>query len=91
MGILYPLEDYQIWAKRYDIEIKTIRCEKCGKAITTSKPFALGKLRGLLAEKHGCGEKCLASVVFHGESLSRFHSFSKIKRKDRFFNRLGFE
>ena len=47
MGILYPVEDYETWAKRYDIEIKTIRCDKCGKAITTSKPFALGKLRGL--------------------------------------------
>lgn len=89
MGILYPLEDYQIWAKRYDIEIKTIRCEKCGKAITTSKPFALGKLRGLMAEKHGCEEKCLASVVFHGESLQRLNSRNLFRKKERSFNRLG--
>ena len=83
MGILYPLEDYQIRAKRYDIEIKTIRCEKCGKAITTSKPFALGKLRGLLAEKHGCEEKCLASVVFHGESIKKYNSYSLFKKREK--------
>ncbi len=89
MGILYPLEDYQSWAKRYDIEIKTIRCEKCGKAITTSKPFALGKLRGLIAENHGCGDKCLASVVFHKESFKHFNVYSVFKRKDKVFHRLG--
>ncbi len=83
MGILYPVEDYETWAKRYDIEIKTIRCDKCGKAITTSKPFALGKLRGLLAENHGCEEKCLASVVFHGSHFSKLNSDLSQKRKTR--------
>lgn len=83
MGILYPVEDYEVWAKRYEIEIKTIRCDKCGKAITTSKPFALGKLRGLLAEKHGCEEKCLASVVFHGKQWVNFNTDSSSKRKTR--------
>jgi len=58
MGILYPVEDYETWAKRYDIEIKTIRCDKCGKAITTSKPFALGKWSGEpTLEKVGFSQK----------------------------------
>ncbi|APJ03439.1 hypothetical protein [Silvanigrella aquatica] len=88
MAILYPIEDYHLWAKRYDIEIKTIHCEKCGKSVTTSKPFALGKLRGLMAEKHGCEDKCIASVVFHGSSLNKYSSKSLIKKKDKTFNRL---
>ncbi|MGY3804177.1 hypothetical protein ACWNT8_08970 [Pigmentibacter ruber] len=89
MGILYPIEDYEIWAKRYDIEIKTIRCDKCGKAITTSKPFALGQLRGLLAENHGCEGKCLASVVFHGNQLKKIEGMlnqKKKAKKSRFIN-----
>lgn len=89
MGILYPLEDYHIWANRYDIEIKTIRCEKCGKAITTSKLFALGKVRRFISEKHGCEEKCLASVVFYGESLKKLNVYSIIKRKVKIFSKLG--
>lgn len=64
MGILYPLENYKTWAKRYDIEIKSAYCIKCGKTIITSIPFALGKLRGLIADAHECETKSFVSVVF---------------------------
>lgn len=47
--------DGQRWAKRYGIEPASAACYHCGEELTTTLPFALGCLRGLVAPKCACG------------------------------------
>lgn len=49
--------DPKRWAERYDIEPFTHPCSKCGALLTTTLPFAMGTLRGLLAPVCACGNK----------------------------------
>lgn len=43
------------WARRYDIAPFTHPCHDCGRPLTTSRPFAAGKMRGLAAPPCECG------------------------------------
>jgi hypothetical protein len=43
------------WASRFDIEPASAPCGDCGRTLTTSLPFAVGKLRGLVAPTCTCG------------------------------------
>ena len=43
------------WAKRYDIEPFSHECHECGETLTTSVPFVVGELRGLVAPTCDCG------------------------------------
>lgn len=55
-SVLYPQISTFIWAKRYNLSIKSKTCVKCGLELTTTKPFASGKWRGLISEEHECGQ-----------------------------------
>lgn len=41
--------------RRHGLERFTYPCDQCGAPLTTSEPFALGALRGLVAPDCACG------------------------------------
>lgn len=43
------------WARRWGIEPFTFPCSQCERDLTTSIPFAVGALRGLVAPRCACG------------------------------------
>ncbi len=45
------------WAKRHGIEPFTAPCYVCERPLTTSVPFAYGRLRGLKAPACECGDE----------------------------------
>ena len=53
---LYPVVDVDVWASRYNITLKPIKCLKCGIDVELTKPFAVGTWRGVTSVEHGCGE-----------------------------------
>jgi len=66
------------WAARYDIEPFAHPCHDCGKPLTTSIPFAVGELRGLLAPACACGNTntpyCLVRDPRFGDLLQKENS-----------------
>jgi hypothetical protein len=64
--MLKPLEDHASWARRYGINIKTLRCRFCDRVFETTVPVAYGRWRGLETPDHGCGEQ---SIMFAGVEL----------------------
>jgi len=45
------------WAARYELEPSTHPCYVCGEPLTTSQPFAIDSLRGLVAPPCTCGNQ----------------------------------
>jgi len=45
------------WAERWGIEPFSHPCNECGLLLTTSVPFAVGTLRGLVAPRCVCGNE----------------------------------
>lgn len=43
------------WAARWQLEPFTTACRRCKAPLTTSLPFAIGELRGLVAPQCSCG------------------------------------
>jgi len=62
------------WAARYEIEPSTHPCYDCGEPLTTSIPFAIGQLRGLVAPACACGNKstpyCVVRDPRYGDLLT---------------------
>lgn len=54
---LFPKVDAQKWAHLYNLEIKTVPCQKCGELQTLNVPIAFGTKRGFQAELHSCGPR----------------------------------
>lgn len=52
--MLYPIEDSELWAQRYNLKIEKSFCLKCKKEITINIPFASKNIRGFKSEDHGC-------------------------------------
>lgn len=62
----------EVWCARYDLEPYTRPCSDCGEPCTTTRPFALGTLRGLAAPPcTKCGNErtpfCLVRDPKHGD------------------------
>lgn len=53
--VLYPAEDCQIWAARYQLSMDPHECSNCGVPQFPIKPFATSTWRGLQAVMHECG------------------------------------
>lgn len=66
--------DARRWAKRHDLEPFTHPCGACGEPLTTSIPFAVGTLRGLVAPACRCGNTvtpyCVVRDRRHGDLFS---------------------
>lgn len=54
---LFPKVSATKWAKRYNIEIRSRPCQKCGITQKTTIPWASKDWRGLVAPIHECGEE----------------------------------
>ena len=67
----YPPEK---WAKRFDIEPFTHACRECKRPMTTTLPFFLGQLRGLMSPPCPCGSDhqpyCVVRDPRFGDLLS---------------------
>jgi len=78
-SIIYPIVAADKWAKKYSIFVESHPCEKCGKILFPTIPFATGRWRGLISEPHGCGEEynlsisTKATAVERQELMSYFH------------------
>lgn len=60
---LYPQVDAEAFAAMHKINLKPIKCPKCGQEFTPSVAFCTKAWRGLKCEEHGCGEDYAAFVV----------------------------
>jgi hypothetical protein len=62
----------EAWAARWDLEPYTRPCSECGQPLTTTRPFAVGALRGLACPPCPCGNEatpyCL--VAAEGDLLA---------------------
>lgn len=54
--MLFPVEDKEWWAEKYNIKPQTGVCQKCGNSIEIDVPFADGEIRGFISKNDGCGE-----------------------------------
>lgn len=54
--MLFPVEDYKEFAKKYDLRIKEGFCPKCKKPLITNIPFFIKGYVGLKSADDGCGE-----------------------------------
>jgi hypothetical protein len=45
------------WCARHDLEPYTRPCSRCGAGLTTTIPFAVGQMRGLMAPVCSCGNE----------------------------------
>jgi hypothetical protein len=61
--MLFPQEDPEVWAQKYDLKIKHANCPKCKKEIVTDVPFAFKGYRGLKSRDHGCGGKYTRKIL----------------------------
>lgn len=59
--------DAEAWAKRYGIEPASAPCYHCDEELHTSIPFAVGRLRGLVAPVCGCGNTSTPYCVVSAE------------------------
>lgn len=61
------------WTERYGCEPFSHPCGDCGRELTTSIPFAYGRLRGLIAPACECGNDrppyCVVRDPKHGDLL----------------------
>jgi hypothetical protein len=64
--MIKPIENHIVWAKRYNINIKTLQCRFCKQCFETTVPVAYENWRGLETPEHGCGE---LSIMFAGIQL----------------------
>lgn len=78
------------WAKRYGLEPFAHPCGECSRTLTTSQPFAYGRLRGLSAPPCVCGNKstpyCVVAVrgdILDGEPLAGTPSKQRNARSPR--------
>jgi hypothetical protein len=54
-AVLYPITDPSEWAERYGLEPFATPCPRCDVLHVTERPFAQGRLRGLMAPQCECG------------------------------------
>lgn len=55
-GALYPVEDPEYWADKYDLEIKECPCMGCKRPLLVNVPWATKEYRGFKAAQCECGE-----------------------------------
>ena len=52
--MLFPIEDTDSWARKYDLPIQDDECKNCGDMYSIDVPFATKNHRGLIMADHGC-------------------------------------
>jgi len=62
-SILNPVVDADTFAARHKIDLKPIKCPKCGLEFTPSIPWVSKEWRGIKCEEHECGPEYAAFVV----------------------------
>lgn len=60
--MIYPLVDWQKWAKMYGLNTDEVVCPKCGISQALKNPVAFEHWRGLEADIHSCGPTYQASI-----------------------------
>ncbi len=56
-GMLFPIEEKERWAEKYNIEPIGEGCRNCGVHLWTTIPFATKGARGLVSPPCDCGNE----------------------------------
>jgi hypothetical protein len=65
---LKPIETAEDWAKKYDLEIKSIICPECNQVFWTTEPIVRKGFRGLEIPNHGCSVTSAYTGRYFNES-----------------------
>ena len=60
---LQPVMDAEAFAKMHKINLKPIKCPKCGLEFTPSIPWVSKEWRGIKCEEHECGPEYAAFIA----------------------------